>query len=73
MATFTYKARTRRGEVMQDTVEGESQSAVAATLRQQGMLVIDVKEQGVGQKDILAPSRRSSSRTWSSSPGSSPP
>jgi type IV pilus assembly protein PilC len=55
MPTFAYKARTRRGEVMEDTVEGENQMAVAATLRQQGMLVIDVKEQGVGQRDILEP------------------
>jgi type IV pilus assembly protein PilC len=55
MPTFAYKARTRRGEVMQDTVEGENQRAVAASLRQQGLLVIDVKEQGVGQKDILEP------------------
>lgn len=58
MPTFTYKARTRRGEVLQDTVEGESQMIVAATLRQQGLLVIDVKEQGVGQKDILEPFKR---------------
>lgn len=58
MPTFAYKARTRRGEVMEDTVEGENQMAVAATLRQQGLLVIDVKEQGVGQKDILEPFKR---------------
>ncbi len=58
MPTFTYKARTRRGEVLQDTVEGESQMVVAATLRQQGLLVIDVKEQGVGQRDILEPFKR---------------
>jgi type IV pilus assembly protein PilC len=29
--------------------------AVAQSLRQQGLLVIDVKEQSVAQKDILAP------------------
>jgi len=58
MPTFSYKARTRRGEVTQDTVEGESQATVAASLRQQGLLVIDVKEQGVGQKDILEPFKR---------------
>lgn len=58
MPTFAYKARTRRGEVMEDTVEGENQMAVAATLRQQGLLVIDVKEQGVGQRDILEPFKR---------------
>jgi type IV pilus assembly protein PilC len=58
MPTFAYKARTRRGEVMQDTVEGENQRAVATSLRQQGLLVIDVKEQGVGQKDLLEPFKR---------------
>jgi type IV pilus assembly protein PilC len=58
MPTFAYKARTRRGEVMQDTVEGENQMSVAASLRQQGLLVIDVKEQGVGQKDILEPFKK---------------
>ncbi len=58
MATFTYKARTRQGEVLQDQVEGTDTMAVAASLRQQGLLVIDVKEQGVAQKDILAPFKR---------------
>lgn len=58
MPTFAYKARTRRGKVMEDTVEGENQMAVAANLCQQGLLVIDVKEQGVGQKDILEPFKR---------------
>ncbi|WP_047866039.1 type II secretion system F family protein [Rubrobacter aplysinae] len=58
MPTFTYKARTRRGEIMQDIVEGENQMSVAASLRQQGLLVIDVKEQGVGQKDILEPFKK---------------
>jgi type IV pilus assembly protein PilC len=58
MATFAYKARTRQGEVLQDQVEGTDTMAVAASLRQQGLLVIDVKEQGVGQKDILEPFKR---------------
>jgi len=58
MATFTYKARTRQGEVLQDQVEGTDTMAVAASLRQQGLLVIDVKEQSVAQKDILEPFKR---------------
>jgi type IV pilus assembly protein PilC len=58
MATFAYKARTRQGEVLEDQVEGTDTMAVAASLRQQGLLVIDVKEQGVGQKDILEPFKR---------------
>ncbi|HEV8044604.1 MAG TPA: type II secretion system F family protein, partial [Rubrobacter sp.] len=55
MATFTYKARTRQGEVLEDQVEGTDTMAVAASLRQRGLLVIDVKEQSVAQKDILEP------------------
>ncbi len=58
MATFAYKARTRQGEVLEDQVEGTDTMAVAASLRQQGLLVIDVKEQGVGQRDILEPFKR---------------
>ncbi len=53
MATFTYKARARGGEILQDQVEGADQMAVASSLRQQGLLVIDIKEQGVAQKDLL--------------------
>src|SRR5918997_6613779 len=53
MATFTYKARTRQGEILQDQLEATDTMAVAATLRQQGLLVIDVKEQGVAQKDLF--------------------
>ena len=58
MATFTYKVRNRRGEILQDQVEGADTMAVAATLRQQGFLVIDVKEQSVAQKDILEPFKK---------------
>ena len=58
MATFTYKVRNRRGEILQDQVEGADTMAVAATLRQQGFLVIDVKEQSVAQKDIFEPFKK---------------
>jgi type IV pilus assembly protein PilC len=58
VATFTYKVRNRRGEILQDQVEGADTMAVAATLRQQGFLVIDVKEQSVAQKDILEPFKK---------------
>ncbi len=58
MAVFEYKARTRGGEVREDKVEGEDTRAVASNLRQQGLLVIDIKEQGVGQKDILEPFKK---------------
>src|SRR4028118_2302936 len=55
MALYTYKARTSQGEIVQDKTEGTDTMAVARSLRQQGLLVIDVKEQTVVQKDILAP------------------
>ena len=54
MATFTYKARSRQGEILQDR-EGTDTMAVAATLRQQGLLVIGIREQGVAQKDLFDP------------------
>ena len=53
MATFAFKARTPQGEILQDQIEGSDKMAVASQLRQQGLLVIDVKEQGVAQKDLL--------------------
>ena len=53
MATFTYKVRTRQGEILQDNLDGVDTMAVASQLRQQGLLIIDIKEQGVGQKDLL--------------------
>src|SRR5918996_2745839 len=47
MALYTYRALDKPGEM-----------AVAHELRQQGLLVIDVKEQSAGQKDILEPFKR---------------
>lgn len=58
MATFTYKARSRQGEILQDRVEGTNTMAVAATLRQQRLLVIDTREQGVAQKDLFDPFKK---------------
>jgi type IV pilus assembly protein PilC len=58
LAVFTYKARSRQGEILEDQIEGDDTMSVATTLRQQGLLVIDIKEQGVGQKDILEPFKR---------------
>src|SRR5215210_1525462 len=55
MATFTYRALDPEGEIVQDKAEGSGTLAVAHELRQQGLMVIDVKEQSVAQKDILAP------------------
>jgi type IV pilus assembly protein PilC len=58
VATFTHKARSRQGEILQDRVEGTNTMAVAATLRQQGLLVIDAREQGVPQKALFAPFKK---------------
>src|SRR5215204_6757842 len=55
MALYTYRALDREGEIVQDQTEGTGTLAVAHELRQQGLLVIEVKEQSVAQKDILAP------------------
>src|ERR687894_481458 len=58
MAPFTYRARARQGEILQDKLESSDKLSVVSTLRQQGLLIIDVKEQGVAQKDILEPFKR---------------
>jgi type IV pilus assembly protein PilC len=58
VATFTYRARNRQGEILQDQVEADDTMAVASQLRQQGLLVIDVKEKGVAQRDLLEPFKK---------------
>src|SRR5918993_1414309 len=58
MAQYTYRALDKQGEIIQDKLEGSGEMAVASELRQQGLLVIDVKEQSTGQKDILEPFKR---------------
>jgi type IV pilus assembly protein PilC len=58
VATFTYKARNRQGEILEDQMDGADTMTVASQLRQQGLLVIDVKEQGVAQRDILEPFKK---------------
>lgn len=58
MATFTYRATNRQGDILQDQMEGTDTMAVAAELRQQGLLVIDVKEQSLARKDILEPFKK---------------
>ncbi|MDX6379999.1 MAG: type pilus assembly protein PilC [Rubrobacteraceae bacterium] len=58
MAVFTYKARSPQGEIFEDQIEGDDTMSVAMALRQQGLLVIDIKMQGIGQKDILEPFKK---------------
>src|ERR671910_2696740 len=55
MALYAYRALDKQGEIVQDKLEGSGEMAVAHELRQQGLMVIDVKEQRVVEKDILAP------------------
>src|ERR671910_660760 len=55
MTLYTYRALDKQGEVIEDKWEGSGEMAVAQELRQQGLMVIDVKEQSVANKDILAP------------------
>src|SRR5215216_1211661 len=55
MTLYAYRALDKQGEIIQDKLEGSGEMAVAHELRQQGLLVIDVKEQSLAQKDILAP------------------
>ena len=49
MALYTYRALDKQGEIIEDKWEGSGEMAVAHELRQQGLLVIDVKEQSVTQ------------------------
>jgi type IV pilus assembly protein PilC len=58
LATFTYKARDRQGKILQDKTEAADAQSVALALRRQGLMIIDIKEQNVGQKDILEPFKR---------------
>jgi type IV pilus assembly protein PilC len=60
VAVFTYKALDQKnGEILQDQIEGANTTSVAITLRQQGLFVIDVKEQStLTQKDILEPFKK---------------
>src|ERR687889_2454954 len=55
MASYTYRALDKQGEIVQDKTEGPGEMAVVNELRQQGLLVIEVKEQRTTEKDILAP------------------
>jgi type IV pilus assembly protein PilC len=53
VVSFTYKAHSRQGEILQDEVDGTSSMAVSAALRQQGLLVIDIRGQRVFQKGLF--------------------
>lgn len=54
MATFVYKALDPKGAATSGEIEGESKAAVAATLRNRGLTVLDVNEvkKGWGQIEL---------------------
>ena len=52
MATFTYRAVDAGGGSTQGEIEGADKAAVAATLRQRGLIVLDIEEQ-VEAGDLL--------------------
>ncbi len=58
MALYTYKVLDQQGEIIQDKTEGSGTKAVASELRKQGLMVIEVREQSVAQKDILESFKR---------------
>jgi type IV pilus assembly protein PilC len=59
VAVFTYRVLDREsGQVLEDQMEGSNTTAVAITLKHQGLYVIDVKEQRASQRDILEPFKK---------------
>jgi len=44
MATFSYKARDKNGEVIDGSLEAESEDVLIGKLKDQGLLVIDIKK-----------------------------
>ena len=44
MATFDYKARDKNGEIIDGSLEAASEDALIVKLKDQGLLVIDIKK-----------------------------
>jgi len=53
--TYVYKVKDKKGSLSTGQLEGESITMVSNKLRQMGYFVIDIKEQGLGQKEIALP------------------
>jgi type IV pilus assembly protein PilC len=56
--TFAYQVRDRSGKIVNGTAEGDSPTAVAARLRQQGMTPLSITQEGGGEglrRDISFP------------------
>ena len=60
MATFTYKALDARGASASGQIDADNKSAVAASLRNKGLTVVDIDEvkTSLAQTDIFASSAR---------------
>jgi len=56
MATYTYKALDTRGASASGQIDGDTKAAVAASLRNKGLTVVDINEvkTGLAQTDIFA-------------------
>lgn len=54
MSVYKYKVRNISGEILRDEIEGEDREAVAELLRRRGLLVIDVSERGIGEREIFS-------------------
>jgi type IV pilus assembly protein PilC len=52
MSVYKYKVRNPEGEILRDKIEGEDREAVAELLRRRGLLVIDVSEQGLREREM---------------------
>jgi type IV pilus assembly protein PilC len=60
MATYTYKALDTRGASASGQIDGDTKAAVAASLRNKGLTVVDINEvkAGLAQTDIFAGMQR---------------
>ncbi|HUK77432.1 MAG TPA: type II secretion system F family protein [Thermoleophilia bacterium] len=60
MATYTYKALDTRGASASGQIDGDTKAAVAASLRNKGLTVVDINEvkSGLAQTDIFASMQR---------------
>ena len=60
MATFTYKALDARGSAASGQIDADNKSAVAASLRNKGLTVVDINEvkTGLAQKDVFGSLQR---------------
>ena len=63
MATFTYKALDARGMTAAGQIDADNKSAVAASLRNKGLTVVDIDEVKTSLAKVdISPSSRVSSR-----------